>query len=288
MEFTTISKSFWHDGEILSWTPEQKYFYLYLITNPRANWCGIFEAPLRLMEAETGYTWETIRRLLSDAEAGGKIVYHEETREIAIVNWLKYHKPDNPNIRKAVKADSEKVKSRNLLHAVKGLGEIIGLEKQPEIANPFGTVTKPLPNPSEGVTKYTNTNTNTNLNKEPLRVLSGSNQPDVEPGRTFVKYPVVEVLSYLNRKAQKNYSATEAHKRFIVARFKEGATLDDFKKVIDVKVSQWATDEKMAAFLRPETLFNATKFQSYLNESPKLSQDEEIDAFIAKRFGGQS
>ena len=55
-------------------------------------------------------------------------------------------------------------------------------------------------------------------------------------------------------------------RRLIKARFKEGATLQDFEKVIKIKVEQWADDEKFKSYLRPETLFAANHFESYRND----------------------
>lgn len=76
----------------------------------------------------------------------------------------------------------------------------------------------------------------------------------------------IAVLSYLNKKTGKNFKETMAkNKRLINSRLKEGFSVDDFKKVIDIKSKQWLQDPKMCAYLRPETLFG-TKFESYLNE----------------------
>lgn len=76
-----------------------------------------------------------------------------------------------------------------------------------------------------------------------------------------------EIVEYLNRKAGTNYRwNSDKAKRHINARLNEGYKLDDFKAVIDIKVSQWLYDKAMQKFLRPETLFG-TKFEGYLNES---------------------
>lgn len=75
-------------------------------------------------------------------------------------------------------------------------------------------------------------------------------------------------LEYLNQKAGKAFKAVESTLRPIRARLGEGYTLDDLKRVVDAKVAQWAKDPKMAPYLRPETLFGATKFQGYVNEKP--------------------
>jgi len=79
--------------------------------------------------------------------------------------------------------------------------------------------------------------------------------------------PYVEIINYLNDASGKNYrSNTQKTKKLIKARWNEGFTLDDFKKVIDNKCQEWI-DGEMDKYLRPNTLFG-TKFESYLNENP--------------------
>lgn len=88
-------------------------------------------------------------------------------------------------------------------------------------------------------------------------------------------YIVEQVINYLNEKNESNYkSTTRTTKDKIKARLNEGFTLDDFKIVIDKKVSEWKNTE-MEKYLRPETLFG-TKFESYLNQrtiAKKTSRD---------------
>lgn len=84
-----------------------------------------------------------------------------------------------------------------------------------------------------------------------------------------INIPYVEIVTYLNDAAKTSYrSTTKKTKDLIKARWNEGFRLADFKKVIDIKTSQWLNDNKMNSYIRPETLFG-TKFESYLNEKPK-------------------
>lgn len=77
---------------------------------------------------------------------------------------------------------------------------------------------------------------------------------------------IAEVLDYLNSRTGKKFTGkSKAHRQHIVARLKEGFTVEDFKKVIDNKVAAWGHSEKMAPYLRPETLFSS-KFETYLND----------------------
>ena len=84
-----------------------------------------------------------------------------------------------------------------------------------------------------------------------------------------------QIIDYLNEKANKNYrSNISKNQRLIKARIKENFTVEDFKKVIDIKVREWGKDEKMSKYLRPETLFG-TKFESYLNEKEEKNAGSE-------------
>ena len=79
--------------------------------------------------------------------------------------------------------------------------------------------------------------------------------------------PYQEIIDYLNEKANKNYKATSKEtRRLILARWKDGYTLEDFQRVIDGRVAKWYTDARMQEYLRPMTLFSS-KFESYLNDA---------------------
>ena len=82
------------------------------------------------------------------------------------------------------------------------------------------------------------------------------------------------IVEYLNEKANKNFKPTTKKTQSLInARIKEGFSLDDFKKVIDIKCSQWLGTE-MEKYLRPETLFG-TKFEGYLNEKVYSNKTKE-------------
>ncbi|XRJ96622.1 conserved phage C-terminal domain-containing protein [Latilactobacillus sakei] len=85
--------------------------------------------------------------------------------------------------------------------------------------------------------------------------------------------PYAEIISYLNQVTGKSFKNVETHKKLIRARWHEKATLDDFKKVIDNKSSEWLGTD-MAKYLQPSTLFG-NKFDQYLNQQTKVTNREE-------------
>jgi hypothetical protein len=76
---------------------------------------------------------------------------------------------------------------------------------------------------------------------------------------------ISKVIEYLNSKSSSSYTLSETNKACILARIKEGYTISDFQRVIDLKCSQWLGTSQQK-YLRPITLFQTSKFENYLNE----------------------
>lgn len=75
-----------------------------------------------------------------------------------------------------------------------------------------------------------------------------------------------QILDHLNAKANRDYRHVQSNMKLIRARLTEGATPTEMRAVIDLKVTEWAKNPKMAQYLRPDTLFNATKFAQYVGQ----------------------
>ena len=75
-----------------------------------------------------------------------------------------------------------------------------------------------------------------------------------------------EILSFLNEKTGRSYQAVPSNLNLIKGRLREGATPAQCRQVITKKCRDWINDPKMSDYLRPATLFNATKFAQYIGE----------------------
>lgn len=74
----------------------------------------------------------------------------------------------------------------------------------------------------------------------------------------------IEVLQFLNAKTGRSYRPVEENLRFIRARLAT-CSVEDVKGVVARKTREWLNTE-MAKYLRPATLFNATRFEQYIGE----------------------
>lgn len=114
--YRNVQVNFWQDEFILDLTPEERYFYIYLLTGTKTKQCGIYVLPKRLAELETGYSMETVEKLLNRFVAYGKILYDAETKELYILNWLHYNPILNTNVEKCVLRELKTVKNKEFIH----------------------------------------------------------------------------------------------------------------------------------------------------------------------------
>ncbi|PEB38613.1 DnaD domain-containing protein [Bacillus pseudomycoides] len=114
--YRSVQVNFWQDEFVLDLTPEERYFYMYLLTCSKTRQCGIYLLPLRLVEMETGYNRETVEKLLQRFVAYGKILYDAKTKELYVLNWLRYNPVTNTNIEKCVLRELKTVKNKKFIH----------------------------------------------------------------------------------------------------------------------------------------------------------------------------
>lgn len=114
--YRNVQVNFWQDEFILDLTPEERYFYIYLLTGTKTKQCGIYILPKRVAELETGYSMETVEKLLNRFVEYGKILYDTKTKEVFIINWLHYNPISNANVEKCVLRELKTVKSNEFIH----------------------------------------------------------------------------------------------------------------------------------------------------------------------------
>ena len=253
-----VDTSFWTDGKVDEFSPEDKYFLLYLLTNPFSKQLGIYEISIKQAAFQMGYSVDAFSVLLERFENKYKmILFSKDTNEVAILNFLRHSvmkggKPVEDCIRKEMtlvknKALIAAVFSR--LHGREGLNETVKKIVDEYIIE----------------NEIQNDNDNDNENERTQGVSSHDSSHD------SLKETYEAVVSHLNARAGTKYKATTAKtKTAIHARLEEGFTLDDFKTVIDKKANEWLGTE-YEQYLRPETLFG-TKFESYLNANIRKPQ----------------
>lgn len=87
-----VDTQFWEDATVIErYSVEDKYFLLYLMTNPHSAQVGIYKLPKKIISFETGYTVDSVSVILERFENKYKnVLYDNDTHEISVLNSLKY------------------------------------------------------------------------------------------------------------------------------------------------------------------------------------------------------
>src|SRR5690606_37858067 len=109
-KYRQIHVEFWQDSFVLDLTPEEKFFYLYLMTNSKTTQCGIYELPKKIIQFETGYNSDTVDKLINRFVEYGKIMYSNDTKEVFMLNWIKYNYSTSPKVQTCISNELKTVK----------------------------------------------------------------------------------------------------------------------------------------------------------------------------------
>ena len=118
MAYRLIYSEFWKDPKVMEeMTPEDRYFYLFLLTNPSTTNCGIYLITKKQMAFELGYSTEVINALMDRFEKQYKLIaYNTETRELAIKNWGKYNlSRGGKPVLDCLSSELKKIKDKSLI-----------------------------------------------------------------------------------------------------------------------------------------------------------------------------
>lgn len=86
-----VSTEFWTDKKVVEqFTPEDKLFFLYLLTNPHTTQLGIYSFIPKVAAFEIGYSKDTVLSLIERFERYEIIMFSNSSGEIAVKNYLKH------------------------------------------------------------------------------------------------------------------------------------------------------------------------------------------------------
>lgn len=257
-----ISTSFWDDEWVMSLSIAEKATYLYLMTNTLTNIAGVYRISMKRIAYDLDVPIEEVKKILERFRVDGKAYHYSE--HMIIPSWPKHQKWERrAKIHTGIENVLESL-SPEIIGFMVSVGYAYDLKRFPGYTNHKVSIPYPY------VTNY--------LELDPEKEIDSKTEIELEnslSGKPDEIIPFKEVFDYLNEKMGSSYKGVEAHKRLIRARFGEGNKLEDFKTVIDFKVSQWKDDEKMSAYIRPDTLFSASHFDSYLQEAKKTVVSED-------------
>lgn len=113
--YRSVHISFWTDVKVSDdFTPEDKYFMLYCLTNSYTNLCGCYEISIKQMSRDLGYNTETIEKLIDRFSNIHKVIfYNKENKELFIKNWYKYNWTKSSKLDKPLLNEIKNIKTED-------------------------------------------------------------------------------------------------------------------------------------------------------------------------------
>ena len=249
-----VSTEVWNDPKFTDdFTAEDKYFWLFLLTSKYGNLSGCFEITYKQIARDMGYSKETAQNLIYRfAEVHRMITYDNDTNELLIHNWYKYNWTKSPKMETVIYKFINKVKSDFLRNMLIEMYENYKSGDRVSIGYQYPSNTIP------------------NTKSIPITVIDNKDKE--------LKEVIKHIVDYFNKKVGTKYRhTTKAINEGISARLKEGFTIEDCIKVIDVKYDDWIDDKEMVKHLNLITLFRPSNFEKYLNQKGKKNRYKSLE-----------
>ena len=244
------------DPDFQTLSPQARHVLLTLRLCAQNNLACLFRLYLPVLMAQTGYSQVVVERALEEL-IRDRWIEREQTL-VWIRNGLRF----DPTVR--IPNSKHHTHITRAISAFGPLKIVARFCEYYKIRYPFDT--PPIPHPDLDA---------------PIPIPSPIPSPSPSPiqKKNYIvelRSTACRLLEFLNEKAGRRHRAVPVTLEPIMARLREGATEQECKGVIARKVRDWNGDPKMAKYLRPETLFNRTKFESYLGERTRESVHADV------------
>ena len=152
--YRNVQLSFWTDNKVEDeFTPEDKYFYLYLLTNPQTNICGCYEISYNQIMNQTGYSKDTINRLFERFDKVHNVIrFNSSTKEILVLRWYKYNWSKSTKVLTGVESVAKHIKCEEFKNYVFSVLESFKNESDIEHSYPIVTSDTDSDTDSDSVT----------------------------------------------------------------------------------------------------------------------------------------
>lgn len=223
-----VSTGFWTDRKLEDFSPEDRLFMLWLLTNPATSQLGIYEISIKQAATELGYSRDSVKVMLDRfSRVYGIIIWSEDTGEVAVKNYLRHSiikggKPVEDCLMKDIKAVANKDLVRQVFRHLRKYDDLN--ETVSKIVSIY------LKNDNEN--DYENENDNDNDDSYPESYHDSSNPP-ADVRKSYDYEGVRELYNTICKSFPKCTKLSDARKKAIRGRFSAGYSMEDFRNLFE-------------------------------------------------------
>lgn len=272
--YGSVQLSFWENPEIQHLSDQAKLLAIYLITGPHSNMLGCLRLPDGYITEDLKWNNQSVKNAFQKLSDIQFLTRDDNSSWVVIHHFLKWNPVQNPRQGIGIQKLFESVPSHSLVfqRLTKSL-LTYGKYLSKEFLERLNSLQPSQETLSEDSVADKEQDQDTDKDKKVYMsdssdrddFLLASQHPLADQNSQF-RSQAKEILQFLNEKTGRNFQSVDVNLKLIIARLKTGATYWDCRQVIAKKTREWKGDSKMSEYLRPATLFNATKFEQYRGE----------------------
>lgn len=269
--YRKIDTRTWNDRKFNLLSDDGKLEFFLLLTHPHLLPIGAMRGTLIGLASEIHWTIARFQKGFQEILNQNMVKYDEQAAFIWLPNFIKYNLPASPNVVRSwddyLDYLPECPLKDELIAAVAAV--INQLSDSFREALPIAFA-KTLPNQEQEQDQEQKQDQDqdqkyTHNAREKNSLLIKTNNSSDEVNDSQYHSQAIEILNFLNEKADKAFQSNSYNLKFIINCLKSGASIEDCRRVIVRKCRKWKGDEKRSDWLRPMTIFGE-RFHQYLGE----------------------
>lgn len=285
--YGSVQVRFWENEKIQRLSDQAKLLAIYLLTGPHSNMLGCFRIPEGYIKEDLNWCQKTVKSTLQELRSIDFLTFDEKNSWLVVHDFLKWNPIQNPRQGVGVQkifslVPVESAIFKPLVNSLNRYAKYLDKEFSDGLKELISSID------CSELNSTTDKKQNNNQDKEQNTFYCSADEYEAEliddhvsvKSQTMKAYKsqAIEILNFLNNRTGREYRPVDSNLKLIIARLKSGASITDCRQVIAKKTREWKSNPTMAEYLRPATLFNATKFEQYLGElgSPDEGATNEI------------
>jgi uncharacterized phage protein (TIGR02220 family) len=274
--YGSVQTCFWENTDTQQLSDQAKLLAIYLLTGPHSNMIGAIRLPEGYITEDLRWNTQVVKNAFQELSAAKFLTRDESNSWLVIHHFLKWNPVQNPKQGIGIQKLFDLIPTQSSVFKplVKAL-LVYGKYFHKEFLDCLHKLEKSLETVFEDCLADKEQNQDQEQDQKKIS-MSGKRKLNVSEYASL-KSQAMEILKFLNEKTGRAYRPVEVNLKLIIARLKSGATVMACRQVIAKKTREWNGNVKMDEYLRPATLFNATKFEQYLGECVLPANVEDND-----------
>ena len=271
-KYRKIDTRIWNDRKFNSLSDDAKYLFIYILAHQNLTSIGAVRTSLAGLSGELCWELDRTKNAFAEITNLKLVQFDDKSFLLWLPNFLKYNKPESPNVVRSWAQSLDYLPECDLKDELisKIFLFVSSMSKSYVEALPQA-FRKGLPNQEQEQEQELEQEQERDRARgcatlRSKKSLSLEDLNNKSKNQSEYSEQAIEVLEFLNQKANKCFEPIKENLVEIIERLKQGETVEICRSLIVKKARSWLGDKNMDSNLNPITLFKKTNYYRYKGE----------------------